>query len=78
MADPYEINEVSVVAGAQEGADQAPLRGIIVYFAGAGETLFDVAKRFRTTRESLREANGELPEVLTEGQKLLLFLRRNG
>jgi hypothetical protein len=78
MADPYEINEVSVVAGAQEGADQAPLRGIIVYFAGAGETLFDVAKRFRTTRESLGEANGELPEVLTEGQKLLLFLRRNG
>lgn len=77
-ADPYEIDEVSVVAGAQEGADQPPLRGIIVYFAGAGETLFDVAKRFRTTRESLKEANGDLPEVLEEGQKMLLFLRRNG
>ncbi|OQB23571.1 MAG: hypothetical protein BWY11_01762 [Firmicutes bacterium ADurb.Bin182] len=77
-ADPYEIEEVSVVRDAAEGGEQTPVRGIIVYFAGAGETLFDVAKRFRTTREALREANGDLPEHLSEGQKLLLFLRRNG
>ncbi|MEA5059115.1 MAG: DUF3794 domain-containing protein [Clostridia bacterium] len=64
----------TVVTGIQESQRQAPPQGIIVYFAGAGETLYDVAKRFLVPRQALIEAWDGQTETLEEGQKLV-FLR---
>ena len=49
-------------------------QGIVVYFAGAGETLYDVAKRFAIPRSALSAALGDAGEELQEGQRLV-FLR---
>lgn len=68
----YQCTE-TVVTGICETELSAQPRGIIVYFAGAGETLYDVAKRFRIPRRILRDMPG-VSEALTEGQKLI-FLR---
>ncbi len=63
----------TVVTGIRETEPQPQPQGIIVYFAGAGETLYDVAKRFRIPRRALRDKPG-VSEELAEGQKLV-FLR---
>ena len=60
----------TLVADIAECERPAPPQGAVVYFAGAGETLYDVAKRFAIPRKSL----GQEAEVLQEGQRLV-FLR---
>jgi len=73
---PLSYREILLVTGAAPAEAAPPLRGIVLYFAGAGETLWDVAKRFSTTPDALRIANPDLSEELHEGERLLLFLNR--
>lgn len=63
----------TVVTGIQECARPNTPQGVIVYFAGAGETLYDVAKRFSIPRAALGEALGADADTLTEGQKLIFL-----
>ncbi|MEL7608790.1 MAG: SPOCS domain-containing protein [Bacillota bacterium] len=75
-ATPFALTQTEVVTGVSPAeAEEAP-KGIVVYFAGNGETLWDVAKRFCTTKKALLSTNPNLAEPLKEGQKLVLFLRR--
>lgn len=60
----------TVVTGIRETERTPQPQGIIVYFAGTGETLYDVAKRFSVPRRAL----GGPAEELAEGQRLV-FLR---
>ncbi|MDR0839945.1 MAG: DUF3794 domain-containing protein [Christensenellaceae bacterium] len=73
-ASLYAFAARKVVTGISQCAGAEVPEGIIVYFAGAGETLYDVAKRFCIPREKLRAAQPGLQETLEEGQKLV-FLR---
>ncbi|MBQ3108353.1 MAG: LysM peptidoglycan-binding domain-containing protein [Clostridia bacterium] len=73
---PLGYREILPVTGTAPADAPPPLRGIVLYFAGAGETLWDVAKRFSTTPDALRATNPELSEELHEGERLLLFLNR--
>lgn len=62
-----------------DAKEQAAARGIIIYCAGAGETLWDVGKRFRITLGALAGWNADLPETpdpsmpLQEGAHLVLL-----
>lgn len=64
----------TVVTGIRETQREPQPQGIIVYFAGAGETLYDVAKRFCVPRRALRDSLSPATEELEEGQRIV-FLR---
>ena len=47
--------------------------GIIGYTVREGEELWDLAKRYHTTMERLREVNGLEKDVVKEGERILIF-----
>ena len=61
-----------------EQMQQAPISGIVVYFASAGDTMWDVAKRYRVRMEDLLRYNPDAQEQLEAGQKLILLCRKAG
>lgn len=73
-AELFSLNDANVVTGISEAEAPDVPHGIIVYFAGAGETLFDVAKRFNISRANLLSLNPVYSESLDEGQRLMLLL----
>ena len=73
-AQPYEIVRTAAVTGMEECAQAAAPRGVVIYFAGEGETLFDVGRRFNLPRKRLLDTNPGLSETLADGQKLVLLL----
>lgn len=73
-AELYELADANVVTGIAEAPPADVPHGIVVYFAGAGETLYDVAKRFNISRTKLLELNPIYSECLDEGQKLVMLL----
>ena len=75
-ARPLVFEELALVTGATVIDMPPPPRGILLYFAGSGETLWDVAKRFGTTPDVLKASNPDLEDTLVEGQRLLFFLKR--
>ncbi|MDO4543089.1 MAG: hypothetical protein Q4C01_00935 [Clostridia bacterium] len=48
-------------------------RGILIYYADEGETLFEVGKRFLTPISVLKQFNPDLKEPLTDGQQVFLM-----
>ncbi len=73
-AQPYAVVKTAAVTGMEECPQQACPRGIVIYFAGEGETLFDVGRRFNLPRKRLLDTNPGLSEMLADGQKLVLLL----
>lgn len=58
-----------------EACDPHPVqKGLVVYFATEGESLFAVAKRYNTTREKLLALDPSLPPRLKEGQQIMMLL----
>ncbi len=47
-------------------------RGLVIYFAQRGDTLWDVSKRYRTDKEAIMQLNRMEGELLLPGQKLLI------
>lgn len=73
-AQPYAVVKTHAVTGMEECAPAERPRGVVIYFAGNGETLFDVGRRFNLPRKRLLEMNPGLSETLADGQKLVLLL----
>ncbi len=74
-----ELQTELVVGLAEQNAAQDEncaerLSGLIIHTAAQGETLFDIAKRFRVPTKEVRELNPELSEALDAGQKILLIV----
>ncbi|MBQ9758128.1 MAG: DUF3794 domain-containing protein, partial [Clostridia bacterium] len=46
---------------------------MVVYFVQKGDTLWDVAKRYRTTPEAIVAANGSEKECMVEGKRIYIF-----
>ncbi len=72
-AEPYALSEAAVVTGLCECAAQRQ-KGIVLYFAGEGEKLFDVGCRFRVPQSRLAALNPDAGETLREGERLVLLL----
>ena len=64
-----------IVSGIAE-CGEAPARasGLVVCFAGDGEDIFDIAKRFGVTTEALLKLNPAATEVLQEGDRMMLLI----
>lgn len=62
------------VIGIKECEKEKPDPGLVILFAGAGESLFSIAKRYNVTLESLYALQSEIQEPLEEGQRLMLLV----
>ncbi len=69
----YSAENVTILSGIAECEPIETPHGLIGYFPSPGETLYSVAKQFRTGRENLRRCNADLPEVLT-GEERIVFI----
>ncbi len=75
-AQVYETTDYTVAVDAELAQEGREIPGgITLYFVQPGDTLWTVAKQFRTTRESLTMFNPEVEE-LTGNEKILLYKRK--
>jgi len=72
-AAPYCEKNARFVAGFEEGAERGGRRSLILCYAGAQETLFDVGRRFGLSRAQLLAANPGAREELCEGERLVFI-----
>jgi hypothetical protein len=63
-----------LVSDIEETEEMAPhKKGITIYFADGGENLWDIAKRYSTTLESVRRFNPDIEDNLQQGQRILIM-----
>ncbi len=48
-------------------------KGITIYFADEGENLWDIAKRYSTTMDSVKKFNPDIGESMQQGQKIMIM-----
>ncbi len=65
-----QIADQIVLVEKEEGIG---LSGIIVYFTSKGDTLWDIAKRYRITPQDVLRYNENAQEPFAEGQRLILL-----
>lgn len=56
-----------------EDAETVTIPSMIIYFVQSGDTLWDIAKRYRTTPDAIIEANGKEKEILKPGNRIYIF-----
>ena len=56
----------------EEGSDPRGVSSMVIYICRPGDTLWNIAKKFKTTMTSIRTINGLSDDLLSEGQKLLM------
>ncbi len=66
--------EISLITGCelQEEAGEEVPRGLVIYFAQKGDTLWDIAKFYRTDMEKIIQLNQLEKEYILPGQKILI------
>ena len=69
----YEENRIPYTDDLLSGAGTQQSRGILIYAPDAGETLFDLGKRFGIPQRRLRELNGELSEPFSGEERVLII-----
>jgi len=70
--------EVRLVTDAQPVAAAEPDKSIILYFTQPGETLWDIARRYRVPVKEIRELNPELTGEPKTGQGVVVWHRCKG
>lgn len=73
MAERYGLSHIRAVSEIVSGGEKPKNRGILIYCADAGETLWDVGKRFLVPVEDIKKWNDGVTEALKEGQQILLM-----
>lgn len=66
---------VTVVTEAQAVPAEAPPKDIVLYYAQPGDSLWDVAKRYRVGEADVRALNPDLTESLKPGQGVVVWRR---
>jgi len=74
--DGLQTQQVSVVTEAAAVPAAVPVKDIVLYFTQPGETVWDIAKRYRVTQSDLHRLNPDLPEEPKAGQGVVVW-RRN-
>jgi hypothetical protein len=75
QADEALIAEQITLAPSE---DDKGLEGIMVYFTGEGEMLWDIAKRYRIAPQDVLRYNQDVQEPFSQGQRLILLCRSAG
>ena len=73
LAVLYDTEPVELVSALVPGGSPCPYEGVLVYCADAGESLWDVGKRFLVPTAALQAWNTGLSEPLAEGQPVVLI-----
>ena len=72
-AAAFGKNSVNVISDiTEEEFDRGNSPSIVLYFIQKGDTLWDIAKRYHTKEEYIRELNNIDGEILTEGMQILI------
>ncbi len=66
-----QLGDEPLVSDVTQKPSEPPESGIIMYFSQSGETLWDIAKRYRVSCESLKRMNPELKENGEPGKVIL-------
>lgn len=69
---PHEIDLITECEIVEEEGESAPRPGLIIYFTEKGDTLWNVAKKYGTTVEKIKSANGMEGDSLSAGKKILI------
>ena len=69
----YSTEPVTLAAELVEEHAPCPYSGVLIYCADAGETLWDVGKRFHVPLSNLNVWNPDLEDALAEGQAVVLM-----
>ena len=72
--DRLDTTVISTVAGLAEREPAARMPGLLIGFASNGEGVFDIAKRYSVSCESVRRLNPDIAEPFVEGERLLLLV----
>ena len=65
-----EINSITNLEASTESLPQMP--SIVIYFVKPGDTLWNIAKNFRSTVEYIKEVNELKDDIIYPGQRLLI------
>lgn len=70
----YTQNSFQLVSDVKETEESpAAKKGITIYFADDGENLWDIAKRYCTTLETVKKFNPDIGDSVHQGQKILIM-----
>ncbi|MDR3313301.1 MAG: DUF3794 domain-containing protein [Oscillospiraceae bacterium] len=74
VGDVFRVENREVVSGINPAEEDAPAARspLTIYFASAREPLWEIARRYRTTTDAIREENEIGGETAEEGQMLLI------
>lgn len=56
-----------------ENAAVSVLPSMLIYFVQSGDTLWDIAKRYKTTPDAIVDTNGKETEILKPGNRIYIF-----
>ncbi len=70
----YKTEKLRAVSSISECEKTPRSSGIVILFSGAGETLFDIAKRYNSTVDSIRALQPDISEPLEEGSRILMLV----
>jgi LysM repeat protein len=69
----YARESKRILGAASPSEEQPPARApLTIYFSQPGEALWDIAKRYRTTVDSIRRENELSDAAAADGQMLLI------
>lgn len=72
---PFCAKTVRFVTGFEPCPPKEGRRSLILCYAGADETLFDIGRRFGLSREAILSANPNAREQLAEGERLVFIAK---
>jgi len=67
---PLDLNLISKIE--QTENKNIPIASLIIYYVQPGDTLWKIAKRFRTTVELIKNSNNLKDDIIYPGQQLLI------
>lgn len=76
--DSHQAEAVSPVTEAASVPGKTPTKDIVLYFAQPGETVWDIAKRYRLAESELRALNPDMQGEPVAGQGLVVWRRSAG
>ena len=74
-ADGVQAQPLRLVTDAQEVAAEKPTEDIVLYFTQPGETLWDIARRYRLPVQGVKALNPELSGDPRTGQGVVVWRR---
>lgn len=69
----YAVEPIALATELRDDGEVCPYHGVLIYCAEAGETVWDVGKRFHAPLSSLRTWNVDLCDPLPEGRAIVLM-----